>query len=143
MLLPFLLFLYSKEKSLRKTPKPKKRAAPVLSTVYDCAVQSNRIVFRYEFAYKGSRAELFLINISFLPTDTIYNIVYFSSNIAYFFKECVTFMRLLRVRITDNRKSYDWRNRPLQGGKYPYIYVDGIYLRCNWDGKFKMPQFWQ
>ena len=27
------------------------------------------------------------------------------------------------------------RNRPLQGGRYPYAYVDGIYLRCNWGGK--------
>ena len=30
-----------------------------------------------------------------------------------------------------NKKAYvhieDWRNRPLQGGKYPYVYVDGIY----------------
>ena len=32
-----------------------------------------------------------------------------------------------------NKKAYihieDWRNRPLQGGKYPYVYVDGISLR--------------
>ena len=30
-----------------------------------------------------------------------------------------------------NKKAYvhieDWRNRPLQGGRYPYVYVDGIY----------------
>ena len=30
-----------------------------------------------------------------------------------------------------NKKAYvhikDWRNRTLQGGKYPYVYVDGIY----------------
>ena len=36
-----------------------------------------------------------------------------------------------------NKKAYvhieDWRNRPLQGGRYPYVYVDGIYLRCNWE----------
>lgn len=29
-----------------------------------------------------------------------------------------------------NKKAYvhieDWRNRPLQGGHYPYVYVDGI-----------------
>ena len=35
-----------------------------------------------------------------------------------------------------NKKAYvhieDWRNRPLQGGHYPYVYVDGIYLRRNW-----------
>lgn len=34
-----------------------------------------------------------------------------------------------------NKKAYvhieDWRNRSLQGGKYPYVYVDGIYLRRN------------
>ena len=38
-----------------------------------------------------------------------------------------------------NKKAYvhieDWRNRPLQGGRYPYIYVDGIYLRRNWGGE--------
>ena len=30
-----------------------------------------------------------------------------------------------------------WRNRSLQGGKYPYVYVDGIYLRRNWGGEFE------
>ena len=28
------------------------------------------------------------------------------------------------------------RNRPLQGGKYPYVYVDGIYLRRNRGGEY-------
>ena len=40
-----------------------------------------------------------------------------------------------------NRKAYvhieDWWNRPLQGGKYPYVYVDGIYLRRNWGGEYE------
>ena len=40
-----------------------------------------------------------------------------------------------------NKKAYvhieDWRNRPLQGGRYPYVYVDGIYLRRNWRGKYE------
>ena len=40
-----------------------------------------------------------------------------------------------------NKKVYihieDWRNRPLQGGRYPYVYVDGIYLRRNWGGEFE------
>ena len=40
-----------------------------------------------------------------------------------------------------NKKAYvrieAWRNRPLQGGKYPYVYVDGIYLRRNWGGEFE------
>ena len=31
----------------------------------------------------------------------------------------------------------DWRNRPLKGGKYPYVYVDGIYLRRNWGGEYE------
>ena len=40
-----------------------------------------------------------------------------------------------------NKKAYvhieDWRNRPLQGGRYPYVYVDGIYLRRNWGGAYE------
>ena len=40
-----------------------------------------------------------------------------------------------------NKKAYvhieDWRNHPLQGGRYPYVYVDGIYLRRNWGGEFE------
>lgn len=40
-----------------------------------------------------------------------------------------------------NKKAYvhieEWRNRPLQGGKYPYVYVDGIYLKRNWGGEFE------
>ncbi len=40
-----------------------------------------------------------------------------------------------------NKKAYvhieSWRNRPLQGGKYPYVYVDGIYLRRNWGGEYE------
>ena len=31
----------------------------------------------------------------------------------------------------------NWRNRPLQGGRYPYVYVDGIYLLRNWGGEFE------
>ena len=45
-----------------------------------------------------------------------------------------------------NKRAYvhieDWRNRPLQGGRYPYVYVDGIYLRRNWDGGTKKLLFW-
>jgi transposase-like protein len=40
-----------------------------------------------------------------------------------------------------NKKAYvhieDWRNRPLNGGKYPYVYVDGIYLKRNWGGEYE------
>ena len=25
----------------------------------------------------------------------------------------------------------------MQGGLYPYVYVDGIYLRRNWGGEFE------
>ena len=39
-----------------------------------------------------------------------------------------------------NKKAYvhieEWRNRPLRG-KYPYVYVDGIYLRRNWGGEYE------
>ena len=31
----------------------------------------------------------------------------------------------------------NWKNCPLQGGCYPYIYVDGIYLRSSWGGEFE------
>ena len=45
-----------------------------------------------------------------------------------------------------NKKAYvhieDWRNRPLQGGRHPYVYVDGIYLRRNWAENTKMSPFW-
>ena len=40
-----------------------------------------------------------------------------------------------------NKKAYvhieDWRNRPSQGGHYPYVYVEGIYLCRNWGGEFE------
>lgn len=40
-----------------------------------------------------------------------------------------------------NKRAYvhieEWRNRPLQGGKYPHVYADGIYLRRNWGGEFE------
>ena len=40
-----------------------------------------------------------------------------------------------------NKKAYvhieDWRNRPLQDGHYPYVHVDGIYLRRNWGGEYE------
>lgn len=40
-----------------------------------------------------------------------------------------------------NKKAYvhieDWCNRPLQGGHYPYVYVDGIYLCRNWGGEYE------
>ena len=39
-----------------------------------------------------------------------------------------------------NAKVYDqievWRNRPLEGS-YPYVYLDGIYLKRNWGGTYK------
>ena len=25
----------------------------------------------------------------------------------------------------------------MQGGRYPYVYVDGIYLRRNWGGEYE------
>jgi transposase-like protein len=39
-----------------------------------------------------------------------------------------------------NKKVYThieaWRNRPLKGS-YPYVYVDGIYLKRNWGGEYE------
>lgn len=39
-----------------------------------------------------------------------------------------------------NKKAYvnieSWRNHPLQGS-YPYVYVDGIYLKRNWGGEYE------
>ena len=39
-----------------------------------------------------------------------------------------------------NQRAYvhieEWRNRRLSG-KYPYVYVDGIYLKRNWGGEFE------
>ena len=40
-----------------------------------------------------------------------------------------------------NKKAYvnieAWRSRPLQSNKYPYVYVDGIYLKRNWGGEYE------
>ncbi len=40
-----------------------------------------------------------------------------------------------------NKKAYihieEWRNRMLHGGKYAYVYVDGICLKRNWGGEFE------
>ena len=37
-----------------------------------------------------------------------------------------------------NQKVYgkieEWRNRPITG-EYPYVFVDGIYLKCSWGGE--------
>ena len=45
-----------------------------------------------------------------------------------------------------NKKAYvhieDWRNRPLQGGRYPYVYMDGIYLHRNWGAEYENVAIW-
>lgn len=45
-----------------------------------------------------------------------------------------------------NKKTYahieDWRNRPLQGGRYPYIYMDGISCAATGEESMKMMRFW-
>ena len=45
-----------------------------------------------------------------------------------------------------NKKAYvhieNWRNRPLQGGRYPYVYVDGIYCATAGAENMKMWRFW-
>lgn len=39
-----------------------------------------------------------------------------------------------------NKKVYKhieaWRNRPIEG-VYPYVYLDGIALKCSWAGEIK------
>ena len=43
-----------------------------------------------------------------------------------------------------NKKSYiyivDWRNCPLHDGRYPYVYVDGIYLCVSWEWGCSIPR---
>ena len=45
-----------------------------------------------------------------------------------------------------NKKAYvpieDWRNRPLQGGKYPYVYVEASTCGATGAGSTKMLRFW-
>ena len=40
-----------------------------------------------------------------------------------------------------NKKAYEnienWRNRPLDGGNYPYVFVDGIFLKRCWGGEYE------
>jgi len=40
-----------------------------------------------------------------------------------------------------NKKAYGnietWRNRSLSGIQYPYVYVDGIFLKRNWGGSYE------
>ena len=45
-----------------------------------------------------------------------------------------------------NKKAYVhieyWRNRPLRDSRYPYVYVDGIYLRRNGAESMRMWPYW-
>ena len=40
-----------------------------------------------------------------------------------------------------NKKAYEhietWRTRPLSGN-YPYVYVDGVYLKRSWGARFRI-----
>ena len=40
-----------------------------------------------------------------------------------------------------NKKAYEhieaWRNRPLNGGNYPYVFVVGIFLKRCWGGEYE------
>ena len=40
-----------------------------------------------------------------------------------------------------NKKAYEhietWRSRPLHGGNYPYVFVDGIFLKRCWGGEYE------
>ena len=44
---------------------------------------------------------------------------------------------LLRFLVKHQIRIEDWRNHPLRGGCYPYVYVDGIYLRRNWGREYE------
>lgn len=55
---------------------------------------------------------------------------------------CVPCSKVSSTTISElNKKVYvhieDWRNRPLQGGKYSYVYGDGTYLWRNWGGEYE------
>lgn len=40
-----------------------------------------------------------------------------------------------------NKKAYknieEWGNRPLESENYPYVYLNGIYLKRNWGGEYE------
>lgn len=40
-----------------------------------------------------------------------------------------------------NKKAYEhieaWRNRPLNGENYPYVFVDGIFLKRYWGSEYE------
>ena len=40
-----------------------------------------------------------------------------------------------------NKKAYEhieeWRNRPISAESYPYVYVDGIFLKRSWGGEYE------
>ena len=44
-----------------------------------------------------------------------------------------------------NKKAYEhietWRTRPLSGN-YPYVYVDGVYLKRSWAVRSRMFPYW-
>ena len=46
-------------------------------------------------------------------------------------------LKVLRLKGVTFENAIIERNRLLQGGKYPYIYVDGIYLCRNWGGEYE------
>ena len=57
-------------------------------------------------------------------------------------EEALIEMYLAGVSISNlNKKAYShfdaWRNRSLAGKTYPYVYVDGIYLKRCWGGEFE------
>ena len=57
-------------------------------------------------------------------------------------EEALIEMYLAGVSISNlNKKAHShidaWRNRSLAGKTYPYVYVDGIYLKRNWGGEYE------
>ncbi len=94
---------------------------------------SEKIVQLNEEVIKGQIKEMYLAGVSVRRVEDI--------------TEALWGSKVSPATISElNKKAYvhieDWRNRPLQGGHYPYVYVDGIYLRRNWGGGTKKLLFW-
>ena len=91
-------------------------------------VQLNEEVIRRESSVEEALIEMYLAGVSVRRVEDI--------------TEALWGSKVSPATISElNKKAYvhieDWRNRPLQGDRYPYAYVDGIYLRRNWGGEYE------
>lgn len=63
-------------------------------------------------------------------------------NAAKYITEALWCTKVSRGTISNlNKKAYEyietWRNRPIDGGNYPYVFVDGIFLKRCWGGEYE------